>query len=477
MDAEEIRKIIARGEDSKHQFKSDIKQASSLANEMAALANGAGGMIIVGVNDKDGSISGLDIGNVDRINQLVSNAATNNIRPAINPVSENFEFPEGLVIAVHVAQGINKPYMDDKGSVWVKSGADKRKVTSREELQRIFQDSSLVQGDLVLVLDSSAEDIDREYFDTFVMNEYKVPLAGNEASFAQLLENMKLTRKGQLTVCGTLIFARHPEIHLPVFIVKAVAFPGEVIHEVRYSDNRDIGGKLADVFRETVRFVSSNIRHIQNGQSVNSLGEPEIPGIVTEELVANALIHRDYLVSAPIKVLIFSDRVEIISPGHLPNNLTIENIKMGISNIRNPTLASLASKTLPYRGIGSGISRALNAYPDIELIDDRDCNTFKAIIKRKTPNQVSGSIQQKLDTLLKQFESLTESHGQVVNFSDQDITRLTTQCGFKDLNEIIFYTNALEEQGYIKQKVTLDKKIFASITFRGYSYLENIRRF
>jgi len=66
----------------------------------------------------------------------------------------------------------------------------------------------------------------------------------------------------------------------------------------------------------------------------------------------------------------------------LPNNLTIENIKLGNSNVRNPILASFAPKVLPYRGLGSGIRRALKAYPDIDLIDDRDGNSFKVIIRR-----------------------------------------------------------------------------------------------
>ena len=101
-----------------------------------------------------------------------------------------------------------------------------------------------------------------------------------------------------------------------------------------------------------------------------------------EELVANALIHRDYFVSAPVRLLVFGNRVEIINPGHLPNNLTIENIKTGNSNIRNPILASFASKLLPYRGLGSGILRALRAYPHIELIDDREGNLFKVIVAR-----------------------------------------------------------------------------------------------
>ena len=126
-----------------------------------------------------------------------------------------------------------------------------------------------------------------------------------------------------------------------------------------------------------------NIKHIQGKQGVNSLGKLEIPRVVFEEIIANALVHRDYFISAPIRVFIFVDRIEVISPGHLPNNLTIANIKAGNSNARNPVLASFANHILPYRGYGSGILRALKNYPAIDFIDDRDGNLFKVIIKRE----------------------------------------------------------------------------------------------
>ena len=70
-------------------------------------------------------------------------------------------------------------------------------------------------------------------------------------------------------------------------------------------------------------FIIANTRATQGEQSFNSQGQSEVPRIVWEELVVNALIHRDYFVSAPVRVLVFADRVEIISPGHLPNNLSI----------------------------------------------------------------------------------------------------------------------------------------------------------
>ena len=99
-------------------------------------------------------------------------------------------------------------------------------------------------------------------------------------------------------------------------------------------------------------------------------------------MLANAIIHRDFFISAPIRIFIFDDRIEIISPGNLPNNLTVANIRSGNSNMRNPILASYATKVLPYRGLGSGIVRALKEYPDIDFIDDRDGNRFVAVVRR-----------------------------------------------------------------------------------------------
>lgn len=75
------------------------------------------------------------------------------------------------------------------------------------------------------------------------------------------------------------------------------------------------------------------------------------------------MIHRDYFVSATVRVFVLDDRIEIVSPGHLPNNLTVANIRNGNSNIRNPILTSFATTLLPYRGLGTGIVRTVRAYP------------------------------------------------------------------------------------------------------------------
>ncbi|HRP67952.1 MAG TPA: ATP-binding protein, partial [Turneriella sp.] len=120
----------------------------------------------------------------------------------------------------------------------------------------------------------------------------------------------------------------------------------------------------------------------QAGQNFNSIGKLEVSQIALEELLQNALVHRDYSKNSPVRVMIFDDRIEILSPGALPNSLTIENIKLGNAVVRNNLIVSYSSKMMYYRGFGSGITRALQAQPNIELINDIEGEQFRVIIPR-----------------------------------------------------------------------------------------------
>lgn len=381
METVEIMQVLAQGEDSYNQFKKDITNIDALAQDIIAFSNTLGGSLFIGIDD-DGTVTGLSADDVHRLNQLLSNAASQNVKPAVNPLSEIAMIDDKRIMIIEVAKGINKPYQDKNGVIWVKNGADKRKATSREEIQRLFQQSGLVHADISPAAGMTVADLDMAYFREFFQKRYGESLGDQTVPLEQTITNLNLGKNEELNITGALLFSQSPFSRLPSFIVKAAAFPGETLATVEYIDNRDITGKLSDIFQQTISFLMANIRNVQGEQSVNSLGLPEIPRIVFEELVANALVHRDYFISAPIRVFIFSDRVEIISPGHLPNNLTVANIKAGNSNTRNPVLASFAYQILPYRGFGSGILRALESYPDIDFIDDRDGNLFTCIIRR-----------------------------------------------------------------------------------------------
>ena len=381
MEIIELLEILSRGEDSRHQFKKNVQNADSLAAEMIAFSNGTGGQIFIGVSD-DGTIAGLEADDIRRLNQLVSKTASQNVNPAVNPVTENIETERGLLMIVEIPEGISKPYQDKNGAFWVKSGADRRRATSREEIQRIFQKANLLHADELPVPGLTVADLDYDYFKAFFRKRFNKSLDEGKTPLPRILENMNLLKDGFLNVGGALLFAQKPHYKLPSFIVKAAAFNGTTLATDEYLDNRNITGKIEELFLKTVRFTVSNLHHVQGDQGVNSAGQPEIPQAALEELIANALVHRDYFISAPVRVFIFRDRIEIISPGHLPNNLTTENIKAGISNTRNALLASFAYQLIPYYGYGSGIIRALSKYPPIDFVDNRDANVFKVTLRR-----------------------------------------------------------------------------------------------
>ncbi|MCB8747517.1 hypothetical protein LHU53_11430 [Rhodoferax sp. U2-2l] len=144
----------------------------------------------------------------------------------------------------------------------------------------------------------------------------------------------------------------------------------------------DVSSTLHAQYTEALAFIKRNLRRVQGDQGFNSPGILEVPEIALQELLVNALVHRDYFTSASIRILVFRDRIEIISPGPLPDSLSIDDIRHGKSNRRNPTLSEHAFRLLPYRGMGSGISRALGEWPQIELISEVSGNQFTALVRR-----------------------------------------------------------------------------------------------
>lgn len=369
---------ITKGEDTRNQFKEKITSPDALASEMVAFSNSDGGRIFVGVDDKSNSIIGVTPTDLHGLNQMISNAASQKVIPAIHPDTEVVKMPDGKVILIiSISEGLSKPYMDNNGLFWVKSGADKRKVTSREALLRMFQNGLYLYADESPVTNLTPGDIDKLYFSEIYKKKYDDDLGNQELPLQTILRNMNLTaNSGCLNLTGALCFAPRVADFCPMYIVKAVRYPGDDIDVESYIDNRNFTGKLVDVFNGTLNFIMGNIPYLQSDQEVNSLAAPLIPKAAIEELVVNALVHRDYFISSPVRVFIFKSKMKIISPGKLPNTLSVENVIAGVSVSRNPILSSYSQYILPYRGLGNGIRRALKLYPDIRLYNDNENNQF-----------------------------------------------------------------------------------------------------
>jgi ATP-dependent DNA helicase RecG len=411
---------IHPGEDSTRQFKVNVTNPESLASEMAAFANAEGGTIYIGVAD-DGSTPGLGKKDVSRINQLISNAASHLIRSPLMVRTENVTLQnKRIVIMLTVPKGMDKPYFDKNGVIWLRVGSDKRRVNSKEELRRLFQFSNQFHAD-ELPTKAEPDRLDKLRFRDFLRDVYDSDFPDSPSELLRLLQNMNLaTRDGFLNLAGVLLFAERPEWIVPQFVLKAINYPGNEIHSTYYVDTEDFSGSLSKIFSDAMAFVMRNLRKVQAGRGVNAPGIPEIPPAVFEELLVNALVHRDYLVSAPIRLFVFDNRIEIISPGFLPNNLTVEKILAGNSNIRNPILVSYIAKgILPYHGLGSGVKRAIENWPDIEFVNDVDGCLFTAIVRRtETASNLPSSENESMRPVPIKGHSLLLS-GQTPSLIDQ----------------------------------------------------------
>jgi predicted HTH transcriptional regulator len=382
----ELLDIISTGETSRVQFKRELDNHDKLAAEIIAFSNSKGGILLFGIEDKTGDIVGLDYRELQRTNNSVAVIANDSVKPIVYVTTEVVQLDvvngKRNILIAYIDEGISKPYKDRNGTVWIKQGADKRKVTNNAELLRLFQQSGGVYVDEMTVADAGESDIDKEKVVEYIKRIQRNPEEIEKISAIQLYGSLKILKNNRLTLGGLLFFAKDPQLYRPAFCVKAVAFFGNDIGSTEYRDSRDITGTVPELFREGMNFFNANLKHIQAGQNFNVPGKLEISDVALEELLQNALVHRDYSKNAPIRLMIFDNRIEIVSPGCLPNSLTVESIKLGNAVVRNNLLITYCAKLMNYRGFGSGIIRATNHQDGIEFINDIDGEQFIVKIPR-----------------------------------------------------------------------------------------------
>jgi ATP-dependent DNA helicase RecG len=320
---------------------------------------------------------------------MISNVGSQHVKNPVSLTTENIAIGNSrVVIALHVDEGRDKPYFGKDGVIWLKEGADKRRVASKEEIRRLFESSASLHADEQPTR-AKLDQLDMLRFRSFFEKDYGLPLPTDAAELLRTVTNMNLaTDDGHLNLAGLMMFGRHPEFLVPQFSVKAVRVNGNDMAFTSYLDREDFAGTIPDMYAGAMSFVMRNMHKTQRAESVNMPGESEIPRVVFEEIIVNALVHRNYFVDAPIRILIFDDRVEIVSPGSLPNHLTVEKMLSGNTNIRNPIIASYVARgLLPYWGLGSGIRRVKSAWSKIQFIDDKDGVQFRVVVHKASSEQ------------------------------------------------------------------------------------------
>ena len=375
---------IARGESQHREFKRLLDNPESTAGELVAFANSDGGTLYVGVDD-DGSIVGLS--DADAAFQTLTNICRDRCIPPISPVIEQQTLDNHAIIVLRVVPALNRsrPYRTAGGRFYIRAGKDKKDATGRE-LIRIAQASGELQYDRVPVMGTQVNDLSLPAFSAYHQRQLgfslEEHLEQSGMDLDTLLRNLHLVYEldGQLrlSVAGLLVFGKEPQRFMPHSRLSAVAFAGND-EDTDLLDRREIGGQLPVIIDDTRAFLERNIRvpaRLHDFQREDILlYDRQALG----EAVVNAVAHRDYSLSgSQIRLFLFQNRIEVRSPGRLPNSVTLDNIRLGVHAERNPTIAALLAQLGYMSAIGTGVprliirlSRALSGRePEFELVGE-----------------------------------------------------------------------------------------------------------
>lgn len=372
MKPEDVLDLIRNGEDSSVEFKRDVVTNHDLAKEIVSLLNVAGGTILLGVED-DGSISGITR---DRLEEWVADLCRTKIEPPIIPHlsrARNVE-PGKDVLAVRVPVGPDKPYArvhDQRRTYFVRVGSTCREA-SREELERMFQASGRVQYGLKPVPGAAFADLDWRRLRDYLVRvlQGSAPEYDDSEAWEKLLINLDLMTEANglrvPTIDAVLLFGTGPKRFLPQSGVRAICYP-ETQPSYATQADEDLKGPLAPLcaadgslvesglVEQALAFVQRNTRPTAYLDGGRRIDRTEYPQEVVREAIVNALVHRDYSIAgSDVSLTIFSDRLEVASPGRLPNTVTVEGMKAGLRYARNQNLVNVMRdyRYVDFRGMG-----------------------------------------------------------------------------------------------------------------------------
>lgn len=392
----ELLEIIRNGENSGVEFKRDDVENHKLAKELVAFANLAGGMVLLGVDD-DGSVCGLTR---DRLEEWVMNVCRDKIRPALIPfyeVARDLEPGKDVaIVRVTRGQSVHSVWHHNGNSYYIRVGSQSREAT-HEELARLFQQRGATRAELTPVSGAKFSDLDlrrlTDYFRRVRQQPELVPDDTDETAWKTLLTNTEFMGEEGLHMAAVLLFGRNPQRFLPQATITATAYPGA---EKNYAaiERTTLKGPLTALFSAdengTPAIVETGLveqalafvrRNAGTAASITPEGVREdraaYPNEVIREVVVNALIHRDYsLWATDIELSIYADRLEIITPGRLPNGITPDRMRTGCRASRNQLIRDTMSDYKYMDNSGLGIPRKViplmrsHNGTETELIED-----------------------------------------------------------------------------------------------------------
>lgn len=348
----QIKSIVSTGEGFNAEFKERVPtNLKGITEEVCAFANASGGVLLIGVDDKN-VIQGVPIDNSKR------SAIQNSIGEISPPLQCEFyvvEVDGKNVAVIEVPSGQNKPYVLS-GAIYVRQGPNSQKLTTVEEMRNFFQQTDRIFFDEVSCVEANIEnDISKESIKTF---RFEAELV-NATSDEQLFTNLKLVSNDGYVKNGTvLFFGKEPEVFFEKAVIRCLVFDG--IDKRYIVDDKVMTGTLYQQYQKSMIWLKSklNVRYDIEGEGANPRNEYwEIPIIAFKEAIINSLAHRDYYdKGARTTIEVFDDRVEISNPGGLVSAVPRNEFGKRSAS-RNPLIFGLFERMRLVEQIGSGIAR------------------------------------------------------------------------------------------------------------------------
>ena len=392
----ELLEILQHGENSGVEFKRDAVANHDLAKELVAFCNLAGGIVVLGVED-DGSVGGVTR---PALEDWVMTTCRDKIRPAIIPFFEIIHDlePGKDVAVVQVSRGydVHSLWHNNGTRYYIRVGSQSREATP-EELRRLFQQRGTIRAELQPVSGATLDDLDarrlRNYFGQ--IRQQALPQEGDEGAWTTLLFNTEFMSEDGITVGGMLLFGKNPNRFLPHAGFDAVAYPG-VEKDYATVERSALRGPMAPLLaqdgaivenglvEQAIHFVRRNTPTESILKDGRRIDRTTYPPDALREAIVNALIHRDYLLwSTDIELSVYRDRLEIISPGRLPNGITPERMRTGCRAARNQLIKDTMRDYGYLEHMGMGIPRkiilGMKAHngTEPELVEDSESFTIR----------------------------------------------------------------------------------------------------
>ena len=364
MKKSDLLELISNGENSGVEFKSDDLRPEQIAKEVVALANLRGGRILLGVED-DGTITGIR--RPDLETWVMDTVFGHKVHPMILPFYEEIQVDdERRVAVVSFTQGASKPYVvrhNDREEIYVRVGSTSRRAT-RETQARLFAVGGMLHAELLPVSGSALIDLSRERLKDYlarIVGDHEIPTF--ETEWGERLCGLGFMTERQdgpplCTIAGLLLFGYRPRRLMRQAGIRWMAFKDD---DKAYDalDDQVLDGPLVACWKESPRwgrkivekglienladstrpFVSEEADDIN--ESMRRERHWHYPMEALREAVVNALAHRDWTRYEEIEVVRYVDRMEILSPGALPNTMTVEKMVAGQRSARNPLIVEV----------------------------------------------------------------------------------------------------------------------------------------